>query len=886
MSATEPAPSTTVRTNITEKINGGDTVDADKIISQVDNFESAVARNIRNVSRIDNFGVITNNATAAQAVSRIDNFGVITDNATAAQAVSRIDNFAGSRLNPATTNIAVNPTTFGDQMTQFEIEKIKTKERAAGIGDGGRMVIAIDEFGGGDEAGPIEITPKTDKLSEQGLTVPDNVLLNYVSPQYHIILSMVPETKLVNLQRGAIPLGATRQATDRDSLQQSLANEGAVPFASTGDSYQSDLVQFAVETPESGPQTFTAFTDGKNYYCVESFTFESSVAPSPTNPFVATMLNGRIKLVEPHGFKFAEDVRRISNKIGYDRLNTGRIVWRIDIYFSGYNQDSGEWESFIELDVRTKKTRVLTYYINFAMTESKLDHTGTTFDISFVPASHSAYRPEEIMVDAGAVLASKGDNFGSYLDRLATSLEVAVTDRTAGQVQRIYEFKAPPELLAASFYSGAFASKKNALSGDPQSGTTPTSGRDITLIDLLEGALKDLPFVWQSFLKPDDKKHLQPRIHWSIRFNVVFDSSPNSGLDDYTVITNQYIIEPFVTYKGVRLNNREMLHAVIEPAAQIQRVRNMVAFGMVNRVYNYINTAHNQEVIDLDLRFKNYYYHTLFSPQGSSSSTGNMQVEAAASQVGKFATDFSVLESEGTNSDSNGSAVSRNQETTTDNTLLRIFGRSIENPAASCESPDLFRTPFDIYGGGFGEIGKSDYAQHKAGSDQLERAEYEANLNDHLGNDLLKMEMQVRGDPIWLLSPYSNHDGNLITISGIPEYNIGTGPTALVKPQSSKCFFLRLFTPQQNDFMNPNRQGASTACSITGGFYEVTKVNNVFEGGKFTQTLFSAKINHLNYIENLVGISSNQEVDTTGGSKTTVVPKTNTQPSFDLGGIT
>jgi hypothetical protein len=279
---------------------------------------------------------------------------------------------------------------------------------------------------------------------------------------------------------------------------------------------------------------------------------------------------------------------------------------------------------------------------------------------------------------------------------------------------------------------------------------------------------------------------------------------------------------------------------------------------MINRVYDYINTSQNQEVIDVDLRFKNFYYHTMYNPTESSSSVGTMQAESASSKSTKITKDVQRVENEGTNSDDKGEVVPSNQENSTQSSLRRLFGRT-DDATAVCES-STFQTPFDIYGGGFGEMPKADYKGSVGGSDQLDRAEYQANLDDHLRNDLIRIEMQVRGDPIWLLTPYGKDSGNILT-SG-DRINDVTGTSALVQTQSSRCFFLRMFAPTQEDYMDPERDSASTSCGIIGGFYETIKVESVFQGGKFIQTLTAAKMNHLNYVESFVNVSSNNNVTT------------------------
>jgi hypothetical protein len=200
------------------------------------------------------------------------------------------------------------------------------------------------------------------------------------------------------------------------------------------------------------------------------------------------------------------------------------------------------------------------------------------------------------------------------------------------------------------------------------------------------------------------------------------------------------------------------------------------------------------------------------------------------------------------------SRVIRQKRAVIDSTLQSIFGRGIDNPEPFCQA--IGRTPdvFTILGGGFNDSPRTSYFG-SGGSDAQElRNKYQLNLDDYLRNDLLSLEsLKVRGDPIWLLSPYASasvdtiEDPTLNSVSGNVQ-----GRPGIVRGQAGRYIFLRFFAPRQDDMMNPNRQSATTSCSILGGFYEVYSVTSVFEGGKFTQTITGGKANHLNYAESLI----------------------------------
>lgn len=706
----------------------------------------------------------------------------------------------------------------------------------------------------------ISVSSNSDRL-----TIPDNVLLPYVSLQYHMVWSMVPTGNLPKIQQN-IPVGAGGgDAETFADLQRDILAEGSVPFASTGDVFRFEREPDHFDPSSTDPRLIVgdipwAPAKGRHYYNIESLEMDNVMAPTAQNPYINSMITGRIKIIEPHGFKWNEDARRVANDNGYSGISLGRVVWRLDIFYSGYNQDTGEWIPFVELNTRVKRTKLITYYMNITTVDAKVTNTGTAYDMSIVPSGHSAYRPEEVVLDAGAIFTgsqSQTQTFGGFLERVSQSMNKAVSDRTNQQVVRNYEFKAPPELLSAEFFAGEFAGKKGFISKDPNSGSFVSQGRDANVITLLEDALKDLELTWNNILKKDDPKHLKPRIHWGIRFNVIYGSGVNVGTNDFAGITNQYIIEPFITYKHATINNRDEMAKVVEVNAQADRVKEMIRLGMINRIYNYINTSENNEVIEVDIALKNFYYHTMFTGTANSSLISG-QPGSSGTTTTEITKKADTTEKQGTGSTDQGEALEpSHQENSVESSLRRLFGSSIDNPSATC-SARVFKTAYDTYGGGFGEMPQTDASGSTGGENIMKRAEYQANINDHIKNDMIRIDLEVRGDPIWLLSPYGKDSGNLLALGD--QTTDLTATTALVQTQSARCFFLRMFAPHQDDYMNPNRDEASSSCSILGGFYEVIKVTSVFSGGKFTQTLNAAKMNHLNYIENNISLATDSQV--------------------------
>ena len=745
---------------------------------------------------------------------------------------------------------------------------------------------------------PPKIVPLS-QFGNQVPVIPDNVLNDYINLQYHLSLSMLPSREAAAIQV-KIPLASSSQSSQTtrgfDELRGELESQTALPFASTGDVFQDaggidvnirDLIG-AGEIPsvlDNGDPdaTLRNSTVRRNYYNIKDLTIENVMSPSSNNAFIADMVTSKMTLVEPHGFNLHEDIRAMADQLGYQEINTGRVVYRLDVFFSGYNQDTGEWIPFIPINVRngTDKVKLITYYVNISNIEANVSHTGTTYTLDLVPAAHIAWRPEEMSLEAGTTLTGGSGNdgkkrqtFGGFLDTLAATMNNACRERTHGQLEREYEFLAPQQLSEASFYEQNFTNQHGFLKQNPQGESVIAQGRDVDVLTVLEAALKDMTYTWDLLLKEDDIQHLTPRIHWGIRFNTIYSGGAHSGLYDYRKIKLQYIIEPFATFKKGTAETREDVSSQVEPEIQTRRVEEMVRLGMINRIYDYIHTAQNTEVINFDINLKAFYFLALNTFRGSGANTGEATREGVANLINEDGTiqrTNKVIKPTG-----DEQPLPSSLRLSTNDAIRAIFGGG-NRPRAACFSATQ-TSPYDITGGGFHEMPKDDLSSANASSNATRRNKYDQQLNDHLKNDLIVLEnFEVRGDPLWLLSPYANHSGTVLA-SQVDNKN-GENQIGIVQTRSSKVIFLRMFAPQQNDLMNPDRNPAGTSCSVIGGFYEIRAVTSKFEGGKFTQTLEGSKIENLNYVENFIDMSmARSNIDKTSVSTDTEIPLRASQP--------
>ncbi len=721
---------------------------------------------------------------------------------------------------------------------------------------------------------PIKISINTDTTNNG---IGDNVLNDYINVQYNITFSMVPEDTVADIQ-AAIP---KETKSPSETLITTLRRAKAVVLASTGSTNSDDIVlvnpidqdrraknakvdqvfksnvsdlgsrgfaanKAEVESANFDPRDFGNTGDiafsvaDRNYYNITEMTIDNFQAPVANNPMISSMIGGSMIIAEPGGFSFNDDVKRLAKRIGYLNINGGRILYRLDIGFSGYNQNTGEWVQNIDIDIR-KDYRIpfITYYVIITKFEAQVSNTGTVYNINFAPSGATAFRPEDFIVDSGGVFSRDTNTFGGFLKSLEVAMSTKRREETTEAttrkdgIVRTYEFIAPPVLLESKFLAAKWATHKTYVSESLDKGSIVYTGKDIDMLTLLKSAMDDIPVVQELFIAKvndnDNKQFVRPRTHFTTRFNVIY-GKPASELGDYYDMKIQIIIEPFVSFKKGSYTS-ETLGDYTDIKSQIRRVEQMQNIGAIVRKYDYINTSGNTEVIDFGINLSAFFYDSMDRSQDfpgtkgigiaatgkdQSSNLGDVEFRKSAQiQLGTLITGDPGID-DGLVTQLGGSV---SWENVTNNKL----------------------TPYEILGGGKGitpDINSFGSITSETPFTDARKDRYLREFQDWLTRDQMQLDdLTVRGDPIWLLSPYASADMNRIN----PLSDV-------IRPSTDKVIFININAPDQRNYMEPDANKRSNP-NIIGGFYGVYSVSSIFNNGSFTQKINGYKINHLNYVE-------------------------------------
>ena len=654
-------------------------------------------------------------------------------------------------------------------------------------------------------------------LDRDDLPYSSNVLNDYTDVMYHVALTMIPEAQAKEVRNGSLIDTNGTIFDDNDNVVLTLSG---IAIASTGDILREDLPDVTM-------------MDEMNYYNITEVEFENIMAPTTNNPMISNMISVGMTIVEPVGLRLHDDLRHAANKLGYKQINIGRIVYKLDIWFSGYDSFTGNWVS--EIPLSSEGSVRYSAFLVITGLDTQMTAAGTEYQVSMAPVGHFAYRPEEMIIEAEKIWSGEDNTFGSFLDHLQSVLKDVRSKRTNEQIKRTFEFEAPPELLESTFYDSDLANQKHYLGNFKAGGTIIPIGKDNDIITLLQGALADLQGVWDSFLRDDDPTFATPRTLYTIRFETKYGAK-NPATNDYDEITYKYIIEPFDTFKK-GTPEQKTVGDYVSKTSQITRLRSLIQRGMLVRSYDYINSSTNTEVIDFNINLKMFYYETLHTETDTTTSVGHGTSEPVD--------DNKNLRTE---RDEEGKA--RNEPSdfsfdqhVTDQILFELLGEEIEesnkNVAVAPEAP------LEKLGASQGERSPSQQFGNLNSSGHKRRDKYTQYFDSHFKYDLLSLnDMKIKGDPVWFFSSYGSID--LIT-KNLENGNaiLSTAPTR----NSAKVIYLRIIPSWQGDYMNPNRISVGTYPNIIGGFYELVKVKSILSGGTFTQLLDGYKLTHLNYVE-------------------------------------
>lgn len=550
------------------------------------------------------------------------------------------------------------------------------------------------------------------------------------------------------------------------------------------------------------------FDETKGFFKIESFSMRTVEGVTATNPEIALVVEAKLKLSEPHGLSFDKVMREKAGELGWSEGLPTRIIWRMDVGFSGYNPSTGEWVSRIPIpnNWTGSSNDNISYFFNFTALDTTVNFMGSEYEINLVPFMQTAIRPEELYIDASNFHSDPTYRFSSFIEQLEENLN-AESERIFsenGGTRYRYDIEIAPlpdgapadlDISEEQFIFDAFADRHDLLQPRTTAmGTTGSAenegfivhvGPHTSILWILMQSLRELEKVRVAFLREGDTNRVAPRTTYIVRPEIHYVTTERSGVsNDFSEILLRYVIEPYLDWRYTFNNNAVQ----VNEEYQRQRLSSMIQVGALRRTYNYMYTPDNSEIIDLDTKFKFFFYEELgkHDDESSDHNAGGSSAATAEENEERRGADDATSNEGGSNS-------------TPEPHGNQSSGTNTENLSMRRTSP----TPHDS--GGPGE-------------------DYDKAFENMLKNDMLTLEgMKVRGDPQWL------YVRNLHALSYVGTANV---------------IRLNVWAPNPEQYMNPNSTTPIRDQSI-GGFFEILQVEHTFEGGSFEQVLSGYKLRGL-----------------------------------------
>jgi hypothetical protein len=653
-----------------------------------------------------------------------------------------------------------------------------------------------------------------------------NPLDKFIDVTYGISLSMVHADSVDKISTNSV--NALTAAGDIPGI----TADNYIVFASTGDA----------RTPSSRP----------NMYNIQGLIFKSVVGHLPQNPMTAVMYDVVMRLYEPHGFSLREDLELIRQACGYDsRLEQSNYVYRMEIWFSGWDPQTGQWTQNIPFPLTDSinLTSVI-YYVSIMTIEATVTTQGANYVISIAPMSHRTMRAESLIyrlqenqvpkADYGTatnqpnaaqppnlvLTAKNAATFGAAIkhitDSIATQIKHDTQSGTFPGLTIFYNVTGPSWLMDQPLLADtnlAIKSSHGSVSFDATSGQYTYAGQDVDILTVIHQIMDQIELVRRLWTREDDPEFQYPSVTWNMRSDIEYTGhDPDIRMNGYNGYTFNYYIEPVLSFRS-RTTVSDTRNDRVATDNQQKRVARMLDYGMLLRVYDFFFTNDNSEVIDLELKLSAYYQEPV--PSGvstirSESAAGN-NADYADEQAKKMARLLGQAH-----------APLIQFAPATSQSLENVLGISA-NPQ-SATSVNI--TPAHKHQGMRRQQYPTQSQSYDANQAAPDVALYQYAKQQYFRYDLIDLNMTVRFDPLWLLNPYMANGDFTPRLTG-------TSPlTKVIYTNMDRVILLRAPAPVQRDFMNPYRANASSNnFDVLSGFYQVLFVINEFDGGKFHQKL-------------------------------------------------
>ena len=347
---------------------------------------------------------------------------------------------------------------------------------------------------------------------------------------------------------------------------------------------------------------------------ITEFTINTACAPSAEASNMLP-LTWSMTVTEAYGISLVDRIRTSAEAL--DIINFQKSPYFIEIWFNGYDNDgipiatgiTGSQKSFYRL-----------WRVVITEMTSKTTEVGSTYTISGAIDNDLAFTNQN--ATSAAALNIKAKTFGEFLDQLTHQLNVHEVDASDNDVTTVQYVINAPAGDATGIRDWVLHGEKPAENSQRKAPFDVKDTSGTTEITITKGQDIGNIINWVASLSPDANQWLVGRTvdgktinnvpnivdHGLIRFFVLHGQTEIVGWDSYTGDYIKKITYTLVPYTTVKADlDHPTTVALQQKDLQQQKVAKLINNKKVSKVYEYIYTGRNTEIISFDISVKNFW---------------------------------------------------------------------------------------------------------------------------------------------------------------------------------------------------------------------------------------------------------------------------------------
>lgn len=345
------------------------------------------------------------------------------------------------------------------------------------------------------------------------------------------------------------------------------------------------------------------------------------------------------KLVEPLGGRFIESLSLAAMDLGYSTNADGMCL--LEIAFTGYNTNSDVPEQCKGWD---NEEMIFRWYIRITQLVMQLDYKGSTYDFSFVVSDGQVLNTDYNTLEDGFRMVGSPDTIGSFCKEFSDALNKREEEHVKSGIRCIphkYVITAHKDIANLKVKSGFWSRQTFSMligRGEIQ-GKPGMSVQEFILnqISNSEEMMKHLHRIPEK--KDYNSTEVKPgKIHIVPKSVVIIAGARDIEMDkeyayDPKLGTSAKELHFFITTKEdarTVISPQEFKDAQ-DPDQRDARVQNWIKKGLLRKVYRWIYTGENSEVLNVELKLDNMWRNV--RPLWVSTETGKAIAPTAKSST-------------------------------------------------------------------------------------------------------------------------------------------------------------------------------------------------------------------------------------------------------------